>query len=187
MAFEPRTVEAPAGTERIGAIACWAFGVAWAIWGISGLEAGVTLAIVTIVALALAVIAGVIAFRRGGDRDDRQPKQLPANWQRRYNLRVAAEFVIIFLTSLALGRAGYPELIPVAVCLIVGVHFFPLAGIFDMAPYRWTAIALCIVAIAGGGLLAVISSTNVRATVGLAAAAVLWASAVRVSPWSART
>lgn len=177
MRLESTTVEAPEGTERIGAIACWAFGIAWAIWGLTGVAGGATLAVVAIVALALAAGAGVIALRSGGSS---RPRRLPENWQRRYNMLVLAQFGIIFLASLTLGRAGYPELIPAAICLIVGLHFFPLAGIFDMAPYRWTAIALCVVAIIGAGLSVVTGAAPVRAVVGFGAAAVLWATAVLV-------
>ena len=171
MAFSTDTVEAPTGTERIGAIACWGFGIAWAIWGLSGLSSA-SLAVAGVLSLALAAVTGVAAFR---SRVNVVARRLRSDWQRRYNLLVLAEFVAIFLASFAFGRAGYPEAIPVAMCLIVGLHFFPLAGIFDMAAYRWTAIGLCLVAAVGCASLAVTGSTIVRAVVGLGAAAVLWA------------
>lgn len=180
MRFESQTVEAPEGTERIGAIACWAFGIAWAIWGITGLSGGAVLAGVAVIAVALAGLSAVTAFRAGATS---RPRRLPADWQRRYNLLVLAEFVIIFLASLALGRTGHAELIPAAICLVVGIHFFPLASIFDMPPYRWTAIALCVVAAIGAGLLGVTGAATGRAVVGLGAAAVLWVSAF----WVTRT
>jgi hypothetical protein len=179
VAFDPATVEAPRGTERIGAIACWAFGIAWAIWGITGLPSGTVLVVLGAIVVALAVVTAANAFRAG---ESRRPRRLPRDWQRRYNLLLLAEFGFIFLASLALGRVGHPELIPAAICLIVGLHFFPLAGLFDMAPYRWTAIALCVVAIGGGGLLGVTGAATVRAIVGLGAAAVPWGSAI----WIAR-
>jgi hypothetical protein len=105
---------------------------------------------------------------------------LPRNWQRRYNLLLLAEFALIFLSSLALRRTGHPELIPPVFCLIVGLNFFPLAGIFDMKPYRWTAIALCVIAIIGFALLGPIGPAKVRVVVG-PGAATLWASAIGVA------
>jgi hypothetical protein len=183
MRFESRTVDAPAGTERIGAIACWAFGIAWAIWGLTGIAGGPARIVVGIVALALAGATAVVVFR--GDGSSR-PRRLPADWQRRYNLLVLAEFVVIFLASLALGRTGHAELIPMAICLIVGLHFLPLAGLFDMPTYRWTAIALCLVAFAGAGLITVTGADAVRAVVGFGAAVVLWASAAIPSHYPSR-
>ncbi len=175
MTDESRTVEAPEGTERIGAIACWAFGVAWAIWGLTGVSAGFALAAAIVAVLAVAV--AVTVFRGG---DGRRPRRLPRDWQRRYNLLVVAQFVLIFLASLGLGMVGVPELIPPAICLIVGIHFIPLAGIFDMPAYRVTALGLCGVAVIGGALLAPTGAATVRAVVGLGAALVLWAAAVSV-------
>lgn len=180
MALSPGTVEAPAGTERIGAIACWGFGVAWAIWGLTGISGRVALVIAVVVSIVLAAATAAVAFRAS---ESPAKRRLPADWKRRYHLLVLAQFVTIFLASLTLGRMGYPEAIPVAICLIVGIHFVPLAGIFDIEPYRGTAIALCAVAVTGGGLLAVTGAAAVRAVVGLGAAIVLWASAV----WASQT
>ena len=177
MPLPPGTVDAPAGTERIGAIACWGFGIAWAIWGVTGVSGGLPLAVAGLVTLVLGIFTATIAFRSGGSP---RARRLPADWQRRYNLLVLAEFVAIFLVSLALGRSGNPEAIPVAICLLVGLHFFPLTGIFDMTPYRWTAIALCLVAVIGGGLLGVTTAATARAVVGLGAASVLWTTAARI-------
>jgi hypothetical protein len=114
-------------------------------------------------------------------RRQREPakRRLPADWQRRYNLLMLAELVIIFLASLTLGLIGYPE----AIYRIVGIHVFPFTSSFDIKPYRRTAIALCAVAVTGGGQLAVTGAASVRVIVGLGAAAVLWASAV----WPSQT
>lgn len=44
----------------------------------------------------------------------------------------------IALTSALLARSGHGEWIPVAVGLIVGVHFLPLAYVFEVPLYYWT-------------------------------------------------
>lgn len=44
----------------------------------------------------------------------------------------------IALVSVLLGRSSHGDWIPLAVGLIVGVHFLPLAYIFEMPVYYWT-------------------------------------------------
>ena len=72
-------------------------------------------------------------------------------------------------------------MIPAAVCAIVGVHFFPLARIFDESLYAWTGALLCAVSVGGMIGLAVVDGQASRAVVGLGAAAVLWATALCLS------
>ena len=45
---------------------------------------------------------------------------------------------LIALVSVLLGRSGLSDWIPVAVGLIVGLHFLPLACVFEMPVYYWT-------------------------------------------------
>jgi hypothetical protein len=45
---------------------------------------------------------------------------------------------LIALVSVLLGRTGLGDWIPVAVGLIVSVHFLPLACVFEMPVYYWT-------------------------------------------------
>jgi hypothetical protein len=45
---------------------------------------------------------------------------------------------LIALVSVLLGRSSLGDWIPVAVALIVGVHFIPLAYVFEMPVYYWT-------------------------------------------------
>jgi hypothetical protein len=99
-------------------------------------------------------------------------------WQRRYNLLVLAEVVAIALVAATLGRLERPELIPMAICLIVGLHFLPLGSMFDMPAYRWTAAGLTTVALAGVALVPLEGADTARAGVGIAAALVLWATGI---------
>lgn len=89
----------------------------------------------------------------------------------------AAEGVLIAVTSNLLARANRPLLIPVAVSAIVGVHFWPLGGVFRIPTYR--VLALGLVAIAGGALLIPNEATRLFA-LGIGNAVVLWASAAAV-------
>lgn len=71
----------------------------------------------------------------------------------------------------------HAELIPALVCLVVGVHFFPLARLFDVPRYRLTGSALVIVAAAT--LITMLpldlSAATGRAAASFGAALVLWA------------
>jgi hypothetical protein len=78
---------------------------------------------------------------------------------------------LIALSSVLLGRSGHSDWIPVAVGIIVGVHFLPLAHVFEVPLYYWTG-ALCVL-----GVLAClfISAVGLRLLcVGLVMAGVLW-------------
>jgi hypothetical protein len=65
---------------------------------------------------------------------------------------------------------------------VVGLHFFPLARLFDQWQYRWTAASLTVVAVVGV-VVAVAGSTDetVRVVVGAGAAVVLWLSSFHVA------
>src|SRR5699024_12520005 len=73
-------------------------------------------------------------------------------------------------------------LLPPVVCLIVGLHFLPLARLYDQPQYRWTAGLLILAAVIGlGAVLWGAEAETVLGGVGFAAAMTLWASAVHVA------
>lgn len=97
--------------------------------------------------------------------------------------RVGILFGIIFgieaaSIGVAAGLLGSHRLglwIPFAAALIVGVHFLPLAHVFDMPVYYWTGFASVI------GVLGCLFIQDVHArvlSVGLVMAAVLWVSVI---------
>jgi hypothetical protein len=79
---------------------------------------------------------------------------------------------LIALVSTLLGRWRLGDWIPVAVALIVGVHFLPLASVFEMPLYYWTG---------GLSILGVLGCLRIHEVgprllcVGLVMGAVLWA------------
>lgn len=123
--------------------------------------------LVTVVVVAIAVRSGVRPGSVGA-------ANLPADWSRRFNRVGLVQGVAIGLAVLLLAVTRSAELIPAVICLIVGIHFLPLAGIFDQPGYRWTAAALCVVAVAGSAAFAAGYPDSSRAVVGLGAALVLW-------------
>lgn len=67
--------------------------------------------------------------------------------RRRFGRVMAFEWVPILLTVVVLGCIGHPELIMPAIAVIVGVHFIPLAKLFDVPLYYWTGGSLVLIAV----------------------------------------
>jgi hypothetical protein len=87
------------------------------------------------------------------------------------------EAILIAFTAMFLARAGRPLLIPVAVVVIVGAHFLPLARIFRIPTYGFAGALLMAAAL--GSLLIADEQTRVF-DLGIATAVALWASASAV-------
>ena len=84
---------------------------------------------------------------------------------------------LIWLCATVLARFGLGVWIPIAVAVIVGLHFIPLARVFEVRLYYWTGV-LCVVGMLGCSL---IRDSGMRVLcAGLFMAAVLWLTAVLV-------
>jgi hypothetical protein len=94
-----------------------------------------------------------------------------------FGIIFTVESALIAFAAVALDSAGRALLIPVAVALIVGVHFLPLARVFRLPFYYLTGV-LC-VACALASLAIPVESVRLL-VLGLAIAVVLWASALVV-------
>ncbi|RLK11973.1 hypothetical protein DER29_5243 [Micromonospora sp. M71_S20] len=94
-------------------------------------------------ALVAAVIGAVVVARsRGAVAHDRAA-------DRRYLLIVLAEFAAAGLGAVVLALVGWSEFIPVLVCAVVGLHFFPLVPVLRDPLLRPLGAAMCVVALAG--------------------------------------
>jgi hypothetical protein len=140
-----------------GMIVLGYFALAWTGWGASaGVPAGVQIALVAVAALAFAaLVAGaVLMFRqaRALPEPDAAEREEGRRAGRRIGIRfgivVVIEFAGIAVIARVLAITGRTDLIPLLVCLGVGVHFFPLARLFRLPVYDRTGIALCAVAVA---------------------------------------
>ena len=60
---------------------------------------------------------------------------------------MAAEFIGLAVIARVLALLDRPELVPLIVCLGVGIHFFPLARLFHVPIYVRTGTALCAIAV----------------------------------------
>ncbi|MFI8001729.1 DUF7010 family protein [Streptomyces sp. NPDC086010] len=166
--------------RRRGTVVLSVFALVWAFAGASGLASpGLALAVET-AAVPLAVAAVVLAYRKGAAPSPRTVN-LPENWARSVGIVNVVELAAVFAAVGVCNAWGRPGFIPPAVALVVGLHFFPLARLYDQWQYQVTAGALSAVAVVGLALAAAgLPDGDVRAVVALAAAATLWASAYHV-------
>ncbi len=115
--------------RRRGALILALFALLWAAVGASGLPSG---AAWTVRIAAVVVSAGVIllTFRLGHAGAPERQRRQPEGWYRHVGVVNLAQFGTIALAVLILVAVEAPELVPPVVCLIVGLHFFPLARLF---------------------------------------------------------
>ncbi|MYW64349.1 hypothetical protein GTY65_09725 [Streptomyces sp. SID8379] len=169
--------------RRRGTVVLSVFALVWAFAGASGTgpaDGAVPLA-TEAVAVLLTVAALFLGLRKGAAPSPRTVN-LPANWARGVGIINGLEVLAIFAVIAAANASGRPGLVPVGIALVVGLHFFPLARLYDQGQYRWTAALLCAVAVAGLLLYAAGGAdTTVRVVVGLGAAVVLWVSAFHLA------
>ena len=82
---------------------------------------------------------------------------------------------LIWICATLLARAGLSIWIPIAVAVIVGLHFIPLAHVFEVPLYYWTGL-LSVLGMLGCSL---IGDAGMRLLcAGLTMAAVLWMTAL---------
>ncbi len=169
--------------RRRGTVVLSVFAPAWAFAGASGTGSAADVAPVSIEAAALAVTAVALYL---GLRKDARPSprtvDLPANWARGVGVVNGLELLAVVAVVAAANVSGRPAFVPVGIALVVGLHFFPLARLYDQWQYRWTGTLMSAVAVAGAVLVLVgLSAETVRVVVGLACAAVLWVSACHLA------
>ncbi|WP_249659790.1 hypothetical protein [Lysinibacillus fusiformis] len=120
------------------------FGTLWAYTGIMGLHGwGVPLLLVTAVAIGIALFIGGFSLIRASRELTNQVSKTDLRQGKRtsfwFNIIFAAESLAIAITIAVCNATRHPELIPVVIALIVGVHFFPLAPLFQVRLYYFTA------------------------------------------------
>ena len=90
-----------------------------------------------------------------------------------FGIIFSVEGLLIFLCSIVLANEHLELWIPIGIALIVGVHFLPLAHVFEVPLYYGTG-TLCVLGVLG---CALIGDTGLRLlSAGLTMAAVLWGS-----------
>jgi len=153
------------------------FAMAWFAWGQAEASGALSaaLAIGSAAALVVSALGAIATFGRApaaGDRHDAAARP-------RYRRLIAIEFALIGLGAWALGATDVAAYIPVWVCAVVGLHFFPLASIVGAPALRWLGAAVS--AVAGAALLVgLLSDTAPSSVAGAGAGLALLAFAMLV-------
>jgi hypothetical protein len=92
-----------------------------------------------------------------------------------FGIIFGAEGLLIGLCSAVLGHLHRTEWIPLAIAVIVGLHFLPLAHVFEVPTYYWTG-ALIVLAMLPCALIRNPDSRILCAS--LSMAAILWLTAL---------
>ncbi len=169
--------------RRRGTAVLSVFALVWAVAAASGTGSATDVAPlgIEVTAVLLTAVALHLGYRKDAAPSPRTV-DLPANWARGVGIVNTVELVAVFAVIAASNASGRPEAVPAGIALVVGLHFFPLARLYDQWQYRWTAALLTTVAVVGFVLVAAgVTSETVRLVVGLGSAVVLWASAYHVA------
>ncbi|CAM3405506.1 hypothetical protein PALU110988_20975 [Paenibacillus lupini] len=128
------------------------FGTLWAYTGIMGLQ-GWGLPLLLVIAIIMGVslfISGfslIIASRQLTNQASTTDVRLGKRTRLWFNLIFAAEGIAIAIAIAICNNTESTELIPLVIAIIVGVHFFPLAPLFQVKFYYWTGALLCLLPI----------------------------------------
>ncbi|MFC6020018.1 hypothetical protein ACFP2T_27960 [Plantactinospora solaniradicis] len=167
--------------RAVGIVVMAFFGLAWTSWGLSAdlpTPVETTLTVASVLATLLAIGSAGYVFRRSAAVPAGGAAGRDRTAGRRFGLIVAAEFIGIYVVARVLAAVDHTELIPMVVCLGVGIHFFPLTRLFKVPLYDLTGIGLCLVTI-GTAVLAPLTGHPALWTIlpGFGAALLLYATA----------
>jgi len=162
-----------------GAAILTLFGSAWCILALAlwpthpvwSIPAG---SVATIVLLALCVMR-LTALRNVPSIHDPVAAAKGKRAGMRFGIIFGTESGLIWLCATLLARFGLSIWIPIAVAVIVGLHFIPLARVFEVPLYYWTGV-LSVLGMLGCSLIREAGTRLLCA--GLIMAAVLWLTAV---------
>ncbi|MBC7500785.1 MAG: hypothetical protein H7315_09850 [Herminiimonas sp.] len=159
-------------TGPAGPIILSVFGAVWAILGLY-LSSASPATWLGPVAIGVILISVVVWRSRGltppPPAEGKRIGKLVGIWS-------GIEGVAIFISINFCANLGRPDLILAAICLIVGLHFFPLARSLPVPLYYWSCALLSVLGLAG--LLA--SSLVSPPVVAFGAALILWVTVVRI-------
>ncbi|MFI9050083.1 hypothetical protein [Streptomyces sp. NPDC053427] len=147
------------------------FGLGWWLLGTSAFGGWVRP--VAVVAGCAATIGLMLAARHFLPASEGAP--FPADRRRRFQQINGLQWLLIIVIGVVCGRAGVPVLIPPLVAVVVGLHFLPLAAVFEQPRLRIPAALLSVAGAAGMTVWAMNGpDETVRLVVGLLSALSLW-------------
>ncbi|MDM5211066.1 hypothetical protein QUF94_06400 [Peribacillus sp. NJ4] len=136
----------------IGVIFMALFGTLWAGTGVMGLQ-GWGFPYVELAA----IFVGIIMVIEGISliyASQKMPDQVSENGARRlkrmnfwFNIVFIAEGLLIGIAIAICNMINQTDLIPGVIAIIVGIHFLPLAALFQIKVYYATGVLLCLLAL----------------------------------------
>ncbi|MFD4346960.1 hypothetical protein ACFWQ6_19255 [Streptomyces coelicoflavus] len=151
------------------------FGLGWWLLATSAFDG--TARLVEVVVGCAVALGLMLAARRFLPASAGGP--FPTDQRRRFNRINGLQWLLIVVIAVVCARAGSPVLIPALVAIVVGLHFLPLAAVFEQPRLRVPATLLVV---AGASGLAVWLTDGpdetVRLVVGAVSALSLWGMAV---------
>lgn len=135
------------------------FAASWFGWGMAAAAAGLQpwLTIGCIVGFVSAAAGAILGFRSPHISSALHDR----NTRRRYSITVGIEFGVAAIGAGILAPAGESDFIPVWVCAVVAVHFYPLANILRDPLLIPLGTLMCAVA---GTALALALTTDIAAS-----------------------
>ncbi len=141
----------PTRRPLLTALVLGVFAAVWLSWGGGEAPASwdVPLRVAGWLAVAVAVVAGVLLLRRG--RTDNGPDP---STSRRYGRVVLVSYLVIAFGTVALLVAGLAEYVAPWVAFVVGAHFWALAPVLGdrlLVPLGLAVLVVAVVAAVGAG------------------------------------
>lgn len=173
-----------------GALVLIFFAILWATFSLAGLNEQAALIVeVTAGVVTLALLAFGITTLRAARRlpmEEMSPEDQASGKKthRRFNIICALEFGAIAVAVVVLRLFQHPEAIAPMTCLIVGLHFLPLAPLFHVRIYTMLGIAVSI--LGAVALLALLFNLTLgglytwATIVGLGTVAIFWLTALSI-------
>ncbi|GAA2698544.1 hypothetical protein [Actinoplanes palleronii] len=182
MSAGTHTVDTRDGIAQ-GVIVMTVFSLAWVVLAATAAPstaATIGLAVLGVAVTAAVAVTGLRLAARSAARGT--TRRVSASSRTVFGLVNLGQTVLILVAVFGLTKAGHPGLIPAAVCFVVGLHFLPLARVFDVRTYWLTGALLVAVAAVGAIFFAYdADAALVRAVVGLPAAVTLWLTSLLVA------
>lgn len=154
-----------------------------AIWGLQGPRIMIVITpVVTIMLLALCLATRQVVRRLPQVQEAPEEQAQGRKISRRFGSVVVGEFAAIAAAVVLLRLFNHPEYSAPVICLIVGLHFLPLASLFGVRVYVLVGAALSL--LGSGALLALLVGLTFgdhwiwSVIVGLGSAGILWLAAL---------
>jgi hypothetical protein len=164
-----------------GAAFMWGFGALWLLMGLFRGRPSPPWLRICLLAAGIVLASSVAFLARRASQTPSSHVALTAQQMavdreigKRFYIVFGLELAAILVAVLVLRALHFPDYISCAVALIVGVHFFPLAALFESPVYYGTGLLGCAIGLLG---FFIADATMRQKAVGLSFGLVLWATA----------